>query len=159
MISGNYVNDQREGEWDTYNPEGKVISKEMYYHNKVYQRNDSLPPYNPPKPPEVFNAYMDRAIKRVTDKENTNRITITFTVTTEGKITDIKLLRLSDQNDEFARNLLTIVKNSPAWKPANTGDESNPIQDFAEIAVSINNGIVETSILDQGKARFYNITH
>jgi hypothetical protein len=51
------------------------------------------------------------------------------------------------------------LNESPPWKPANAGDENKPVKDFVEISVQINNGVVETRVLDQGKAKFYNLTH
>ena len=155
MISGNYMNNQREGEWDTYDSKGEVISKEMYYHSRVYQRNDSVPSYSPPKPTAVFNAYMDRAIKKATDEQNVDKIFIAFTITPEGKVAYARSLGTPYKENDFLQKLLVIVKNSPPWKPANRGDESKPMLGVAEISVAITNGIVETKVLPE-TIRFFN---
>lgn len=164
-LSGSYVDGKREGKWDMFNLEGKVIETDKYRNGKVYNRKMTLSPYNPPKPPHGFETYVTRAFRKAATAQDIEskaiEYSVVFTVTIDGKVVKPELTLPGQDDNPLARMLLGIIENSPQWKPANTGDETKPIEDFAIISVEINKGSITTKVLDYAKAKavYYNLTH
>jgi len=164
-LSGNYVDGKREGEWNMFGLDGKVMETDKYRNGKVYSRKMMLGPYNPPKPPHGFETYFTSAFRKAITTQNIENVTIdysiVFTVTIDGKVVKPELATPGHDDDPFARTLLGVIESSPQWKPANTGDENKPHEDFAIISVEINKGSITTKVLDytKYKAAYYYLNH
>lgn len=164
-LSGNYVDGKREGEWKMYNLEGNVMETESYRKGKVYKRKMSLGPYNPSKPPQGFEAYVNDAFGKATRGQSIGSASIEykiiFTVATDGKIIKPELMRSEQSKNPLGKTLLGIIANSPLWKPANNGDETKPIDELAAISIDIAYGKTAIKILDYSEvnAAYYNLNH
>ena len=164
-LSGNYVDGKREGEWEMFGLDGKVMETDKYRNGKMYNKKMSLGPYNPPKPPQGFENYVANAFRKAARAQNigdaTINFSVVFTVTADGKVAKPSIDEFGHDDDPLARTLISVIENSPQWKPANTGDESKPHEDFAIISVEINKGSITTKVLDYGKfkAAHYYLNH
>ena len=164
-LSGRYVDGKREGEWDMYNLDGKVMEMDSYRKGKVYKRKMSLGSYNPSKPPQGFEAYVNDAFGKATRWQNIGngavKYTIIFTVAPDGKVIKPELMRPERNKDPLAETLLGIIANSPLWRPANSGDEAKPIEELAAISIEMAYGKAAIKILDyrEANAAYYNLNH
>ena len=158
-LSGNYVNGKRDGEWNMMNLNGQVIEKDEYRDGKVRSRKLTISNYNSPKPPKGFESYINNSFGKVAMQPNMRKVLVSFDITTDGRVNNLHVALPGHDDDQLIRRLFGVIKNSPLWKPANTGDESKPIEDFAVIWVEIDNGEVITKVLDNAEARtlFYNL--
>jgi antitoxin component YwqK of YwqJK toxin-antitoxin module len=159
-LSGNYVDGKREGDWDIMNLTGQVIERDKYRKGKLYSRKIMISNYNSPQPPIGFATYINRAFRKAVTQQTMKQMLIHFDVTTGGKVVNPHTSIPRDDDSPLVQTLFSIIKDSPLWKPANSGDDAKPIQDFAIITVEIKNGEVTTKILDNANARmlFYNLT-
>jgi hypothetical protein len=92
--------------------------------------------YLPPEPVagrKEFDKYIDGNIKNPASKTATKRevVILRFTVTSTGSIGKIKVLKTP--GTEFSEEAERLIKNGPAWKPA----ESNGENIDAEVSVRI----------------------
>lgn len=158
-LSGNYVDGKRDGEWDVMSLKGQLIEKDKYRDGKVTSRKMMIHNYNSPKPPKGFETYINRAFRKAVTQQNIKEMLIDFTVTIDGKIIKPHASSFEQDNDPIVKTVFGIIENSPAWKPANQGDDTKPLEDFAMISVEINNGEVTTKVLDNATFRtlFYNL--
>ncbi|HWD89534.1 MAG TPA: hypothetical protein VG367_15490 [Mucilaginibacter sp.] len=164
-LSGNYVNGMREGDWEMFNMDGKVMETDKYRNGKMHAQKMSLGPYNPPKPPRGFETYVTTTLRKTAPAPDVANIafdySFVFTVTKDGKVIDAHVVETGHDDDPLARTLVGIIQNSSQWKPANTGDETKAVEDFAIVSVEIKKGGITTKVLDYGKykAAYFNLNH
>jgi len=158
-LSGNYVNGKRDGEWDVLSLKGLLIEKDKYHDGKVITRKVMIHNYNAPKPPKGFETYVNQEFGKAIMQRNMKQVMIDFTVTVDGKAIKPHVSESVHDDDPILRKIFGIIESSPAWRPANTGDYTKPIEDFAMITVEINDGEVKTKVLDNATSRmlFYNL--
>ncbi|MGZ4044301.1 MAG: toxin-antitoxin system YwqK family antitoxin, partial [Bacteroidia bacterium] len=131
-LSGNYVDGKRDGEWLMFGMGGKLIETDKYRNGKVYNKKISPGPYNAPKPPSEFENYVSDAIQKAISVYNIGNTSFDhsfiLTVTTGGNIIEPHVAQPGHDDDPFTRILVEIIRNSPKWKPANTGDDTKPVE-------------------------------
>jgi|GEM_PF-2355071 len=154
-LAGNYLDGKRDGEWQMFGLDGKILEIDKYRKGKVYNIKKRPGPYNAPKPPRGFETYVTSTLRKATTSGEIEGTTINysfvFTVTADGKIIKPELSPPGHDDEHLARTLIGIIENSPQWKPANLGDETKPVEDFAIVSVDINKGSITTNVLDYAK--------
>ena len=163
-LSGNYVNGKREGEWNMYGLNGKLMETDEYRNGKMRKRKLTLSPYNSSEKPKGFEVYVNNALRKVVPPENiagTAHYLVVFTVTVNGNVIKPELAPPGQEDAPLVKMLFSILEDSPRWKPANAGDETKPVEDFAMISVEISNSSITTKVLDYpiAKALYFNLTH
>lgn len=83
--------------------------------------------YLPPQPSgsrKEFNNYIEKNIKNPASLPTGERevVVVSFTVTSTGSIENIKMLKTP--GDEYSKEAIRLIKDGPAWKPAERNGEN-----------------------------------
>ncbi|MDB5132954.1 MAG: Gram-negative bacterial tonB protein [Mucilaginibacter sp.] len=158
MVQGNYVNGERDGEWHLLNPHGEIIQTDIYRRGKMYKSHKSISNYHAPEPTREFYTFMDKRIQKLINDSDVVKISISFTITVDGKLVAPKIVG-KGYKEAFDKQLLEMLPSSPLWKPANKGNPGEPVEDSSMVTVEIRNGQIQTTIINYRKDVFYNLTH
>ncbi|HTD97873.1 MAG TPA: hypothetical protein VK668_01235 [Mucilaginibacter sp.] len=162
IVRGNYVNDTREGEWELFDLKGKVVQKETYVHGELKKMWVDKKSYRFAKPPAEFYGFIDKGIKAFAGHSLPGRVVVSFTIATDGTLKEPAIVRKEYNNDNFDKQLLSLLLNSPRWTPATQGNEQKPMEDYSMISIDMDttNDVVLTTQLENEirKISFYNLT-
>jgi hypothetical protein len=159
FTSGNYIKGFREGEWDMFNPKGDTVEKDMYVHDRVYERRNNMKAFFAAVPPKGFSELIEQNVTRLISSNDVMDLLVEFDITPEGKLINPKVIRGKVSNPGFKEKLIGIIGASPLWGPAKYGDSATPVKDFSAVRIEIKDGIARANLLNYGmaKERYYNL--
>lgn len=161
FVTGNFVNDRREGKWAMLNTKGDTVQLDNYYHGKIFESTKAMKPYNEPKLTDEFVAFVDKAVHDIVGNDDQFNITVGFDIAADGKPSKPTIVGRG-YNKNFDPQLLKALEAGPAWIPANEGDRSKTVKDFSAVKIEVvKGGLVKVTKLEYGSAkqRYYNLTH
>jgi antitoxin component YwqK of YwqJK toxin-antitoxin module len=109
---GNFIDDVKEGEWNTYNYgiESPAVT-EVYLHGKIVKKDTHL---ISAQPAYALDGYIKNAVKLPID--SIKNLLITLSITAEGKIDTVNIDK--PLSTEMKKALVTVFLKAPKFKPA-----------------------------------------
>jgi len=156
-LRGYYVDNVKEGEWYSLSVTGRIFRTETLKDGKVVKRTDTASDLILAKPSPDFGGYIITKIKYLVTEETSADISISCTITKEGKLTEPHIYN-TKSSPELCKRLLELVQTAPIWEPAYISKSKEKIDDMAYINIRINNGTLEIR-LASSNGLMYQLEH
>ncbi|SDD20388.1 toxin-antitoxin system YwqK family antitoxin [Pedobacter soli] len=140
-VTGNYVDDMREGEWYILSGEGDTIQTDIYKKNKlikaipsINKKKDKYKQVTDPRPKYDFVRYLNTQLsKKGMSQSGTKNSFYSITIDKTGRVTEPSVItrKIIDEDINFAVDtaIIDAMLSAPLWIPGE--------QDKQKIAVGI----------------------
>ncbi|MFN3874635.1 MAG: energy transducer TonB [Flavobacteriales bacterium] len=115
---GEYVNGNKAGIWERFDPWGQPLAEKIYnpepLYNIVYTRAETMPQY-PGGDNKALLRYVKAKVESASDRKVKGSYTTTFIVEKDGTLSDVKVVQGQDQ--AIGERVAGAIKSSEPWKP------------------------------------------
>ncbi|QNR86314.1 hypothetical protein H9N25_07900 [Pedobacter riviphilus] len=157
-ISGNYVDDMREGGWYILSGKGDTMQTDIYKKNKLIK---TIPTINEkknnykvtdPRPKYDFIRYLNVQLsKKGISQSGTKRSVYTFNVDTTGRIIKPSVITRNitdaDLDSEVNKAIIDAILNAPLWIPGEQDGQKIEVKISAELAIEFNKKRIIVSLI------------
>jgi hypothetical protein len=136
---GNYVDDKKEDEWDSFDTFGNILFVDIYKDDKIIKHTSTPVEYKMAVAPDTLYAYISESYKKSININLSQKILIAFTITADGKLIEPEIL--TDGVEDQTKNiLLSIISKSSIWQPAYNIKTKKSTGSISCLSVIIENG-------------------
>lgn len=155
-VSGNYVDDMREGEWYMLSGTGDTIQTDIYKKNKLIKTINSINEktnkykYTDPRPKYDFIRYLNAQLsKKGISQSGTKKSFYSFNIDTTGRIVEPSVITRNITNEdldfEVNKAVIDAILNAPLWIPGARDREKVMVKISIQLNIVFNKKSISVS--------------